>query len=96
MENNFDIHNWQAKHLTENKQLQEGKVLTAYNPKGEPIGIDLTLIDTLAQQIGQASGYGDWQERVGNLDYKRIIQAMAKRLLQLGDLESDPIKFKKA
>jgi hypothetical protein len=56
MESNFDIHNWQAKHLTENKQLQEGKVLTAYNPKGEPIGIDLTLIDTLAQQIGSPLG----------------------------------------
>jgi hypothetical protein len=96
MENNFDIHNWQAKYLTENKQLQEGKVLTAYNFKGEPIEIDLTLIDALAQQIGQASGYGDWQERVSNLDYNRIIQSLAKRVLKLGDLQSDPIKFTKA
>ena len=88
---NFDL----RKFLTENKQLQEGKVLTAYNYKGEPVKIDLALIDTLAQQIGQASGYGDWQERVGNLDYEQIVQAMAKRVLKLGNLESDPINFKK-
>ena len=96
MENNFDIHQWQAKYLKENKQLQEGKVLTAYNFKGEPIEIDLSLIDTLAQQIGQASGYGDWQERVSNLDYEQIVQSMAKRILRLGNLESDPISFEKA
>jgi hypothetical protein len=89
---NFNL----RKFLAENKQLQEGKVLTAYNHKGEPVKIDLTLIDTLAQQIGQASGYGDWQKRVGNLDYERIVQALAKRVLRLGDLESDPINFEKA
>jgi len=88
---NFDL----RKFLAENKQLQEGKVLTSYNYKGEPIEIDSSLIDTLAQQIGKASGYGDWQERVGNLDYEKIVQALAKRVLRLGDLESDPINFEK-
>jgi hypothetical protein len=81
--------------LLESEQIQEGKTITAYNFKGEPIEIDLSLIDALAQQIGQASGYGDWQERVSNLDYKRALQSLAKRVLQLGDLESDPIKFTK-
>lgn len=91
---NFNL-NKSKNFLLESDQIQEGKSITAYNFKGEPIKIDLSLIDTLAQQIGPALGYGDWQERVDNLDYKRILQAFAKRVLRLGDLESDPIKFKK-
>lgn len=67
------------------------KIYNTYKTK-ESI-VDLNLIDTLVKQIGPVSGYSDWEERASNLDYKAIINGLAKQMLNLGSLESDRIKF---
>ena len=66
-----------------------------YGTDGTESTIDLNLIDTLAKQIGPASGYADWEERIANIDYKSVINTLAKQILKLGALETDRITFKK-
>lgn len=66
-----------------------------YGTDGTESTIDLGLIDTLAKQIGPASGYADWEERIANIDYKSVINTLAKQILKLGALETDRITFKK-
>ena len=100
MENNFDIHTWQAKFLKEDttESVVEGKIaIRTYKggPK-DPIGyVDTALIDQLVAQIGPHVGYPNWESRLqlSNRDYQDIVQYISKQLTGAGTLQSGRVEF---
>ena len=75
--------------------LTESQIKIYSKDGTEESEVDLSLIDQLAKQIAPISGYGDWEDRIANIDYKAVINKLAKEFMKLGNMQDDRISFEK-